>query len=144
MPFLSCAARLCRVIAESDAGVHTAIMQAISAIRGHANLAHPERSHAGINPFGGMGTKPHIRILGAGGLELVERINTLPGYDGVPVMVTSGMDADAQVNEACRIGVLAFLVKPPTAEKVWPVIQALKMCHISLMVEAHDRPPFAL
>ena len=31
-----------------------------------------------------------IRIPGNGGLELVERIKALPGYDGVPVIVTSG------------------------------------------------------
>ena len=42
---------------------------------------------------------------GNGGLELVERIKTLPGYDGVPVIVTSGVDADTQVREACRLGV---------------------------------------
>jgi CheY-like chemotaxis protein len=80
-----------------------------------------------------------IRIPGAGGLELVERIKTLPGNDGVPVIVTSGVDAEAQVKEACRLGVLAFSVKPLTAEMFWPVIQELKKLHIGLMVrERHD------
>jgi CheY-like chemotaxis protein len=41
-----------------------------------------------------------IRIPGPGGLELVERIKALPGYDGVPVIVTSGVDAEAHVKEA--------------------------------------------
>jgi hypothetical protein len=59
MPFLSGAARLCRVMAEGDVGVHTVLMQAISATYGHSNLAHPERSHAGKYPFGGMDEKPH-------------------------------------------------------------------------------------
>ena len=77
-----------------------------------------------------------IRIPGNGGLELVERIKALPGYDGVPIIVTSGFDADTQVREACRLGVLAFIVKPLTSEKFWPVIQELKKLHISLMVEA--------
>lgn len=76
-----------------------------------------------------------IRIPGNGGLELVERIKMLPGYDGVPVIVTSGVDADTQVKEACRLGVLAFIVKPLTVEKFWPVIQELKKLHIGLMVE---------
>ena len=76
-----------------------------------------------------------IRIPGNGGLELVERIKALPGYDGVPVIVTSGMDAEENVKEACRLGVLAFIVKPLTAEKFWPVIQELKKLHIGLMVE---------
>jgi CheY-like chemotaxis protein len=77
-----------------------------------------------------------IRIPGPGGLELVERIKALPGYDGVPVIVTSGVDAEAHVKEACRLGVLAFSIKPMTAEKFWPVIQELKRLHIGLMVEA--------
>jgi CheY-like chemotaxis protein len=77
-----------------------------------------------------------IRIPGPGGLELVERIKALPGYDGVPVIVTSGVDAEAHVKEACRLGVLAFIVKPMTAERFWPVIQELKRLHIGLMVEA--------
>ncbi len=77
-----------------------------------------------------------IRIPGPGGLELVERIKALPGYDGVPVIVTSGVDAEAHVKEACRLGVLAFIIKPMTAEKFWPVIQELKRLHIGLMVEA--------
>jgi CheY-like chemotaxis protein len=76
-----------------------------------------------------------IRIPGNGGLELVERIKALPGYDGVPVIVTSGVDADTQVREACPLGVLAFIVKPLTSEKFWPVIQELKKLHIGLMVE---------
>jgi CheY-like chemotaxis protein len=76
-----------------------------------------------------------IRISGNGGLELVERIKGLPGYDGVPVIVTSGVDTDTQVREARRLGVLAFIVKPLTAEKFWPVIQELKKLHIGLMVE---------
>ena len=77
-----------------------------------------------------------IRIPGNGGLDLVERIKALPGYDGVPVIVTSGVDADTEVREACRLGVLAFIVKPLTSEKFWPVIQELKKLHIGLMVEA--------
>jgi CheY-like chemotaxis protein len=77
-----------------------------------------------------------IHIPGNGGLELVERIKALPGYDGVPVIVTSGMEAEENVKEACRLGVLAFIVKPLTAEKFWPVIAELKKLHIGLMVEA--------
>jgi CheY-like chemotaxis protein len=77
-----------------------------------------------------------IHIPGNGGLELVERIKALPGYDGVPVIVTSGADAEENVKEACRLGVLAFIVKPLTVEKWWPVIQELKELHIGLMVEA--------
>ena len=38
-----------------------------------------------------------IRIPGNGGLELVERVKALPGYDGVPVIVTSGVRRGAQV-----------------------------------------------
>ncbi len=67
-----------------------------------------------------------IRIPGNGGLELVERIKALPGYDGVPVIVTSGADGEEHVREACRLGVLAYIVKPLTVEKWWPVIQELK------------------
>jgi hypothetical protein len=55
MPFLSGAARLCLVITQSDVGVKTLFMQAFSAACGHSNLAHPERSHAGIYPFEGLG-----------------------------------------------------------------------------------------
>ena len=77
-----------------------------------------------------------IRIPGNGGLDLVERIKALPGYDGVPVIVTSGVDAEENVKEACRLGVLAFVVKPLTQEKFWPVIQEMKKLHIGLMVEA--------
>jgi CheY-like chemotaxis protein len=77
-----------------------------------------------------------VRIPGNGGLELVERLKALPGYDGVPVIVTSSVDADTQVREACRLGVLAFIVKPLTAEKFCPVVQELKKLHIGLMVEA--------
>jgi hypothetical protein len=44
------------------------------------------------------------------------------------------VDAEAHVTEACRLGVLAFVVKPLTAEKWWPVIQELKKLHIGLMV----------
>jgi len=44
-----------------------------------------------------------IRIPGNGGLDLVERIKALPGYDGVPVIVTSGVDAEENVKEACRL-----------------------------------------
>jgi CheY-like chemotaxis protein len=76
-----------------------------------------------------------IRIPGNGGLELVERVKALPGYDGVPVIVTSGVDAEESVREACHLGVLAFIVKPLTVEKWWPVIQELKKLHIGLMVE---------
>jgi CheY-like chemotaxis protein len=76
-----------------------------------------------------------IRIPGNGGLGLVERIKTLPGYDSVPVIVTSAMEAEENVKEACRLGVLAFIVKPLTVEKWWPVIQELKKLHIGLMVE---------
>jgi CheY-like chemotaxis protein len=77
-----------------------------------------------------------IRIPGNGGLELVQRIKALPGYDGVPVIVTSGVDAEENVKEACRLGVVAFVVKPLTTEKFWPVIAELKKLHIGLMVEA--------
>jgi hypothetical protein len=63
------------------------------------------------------------------------QVKALPGYDGVPVIVTSGVDAEANVKEACRLGVLAFIVKPLTSEKFWPVIQELKKLHIGLMVE---------
>ena len=77
-----------------------------------------------------------IRIPGNGGLELIERIKALPGYDGVPVIVTSGAEAEADVKEACRLGVLAYIVKPLSHEKWWPVIQELKKLHIGLMVEA--------
>jgi CheY-like chemotaxis protein len=63
-----------------------------------------------------------IRLPGNGGLELVERINALPEYDGVPVIVTSGMDTEENVKEACRLGVPAYIVKPLTVEKCWPVI----------------------
>ncbi len=38
-----------------------------------------------------------IRIPGNGGLELVEWIKALPGYDGVPVIVTSGVDAETRL-----------------------------------------------
>jgi hypothetical protein len=58
MPFLSGTARLCRVITESDVGVETVFMQAISATCDHSNLVHPERSHAGIYLFGGLGKEP--------------------------------------------------------------------------------------
>ncbi len=78
----------------------------------------------------------NIRLPGNGGLELVERIKALPGYDGVPVIVTSGADGEEHVREACRLGVLAFIVRPLTVEKWWPVIQELKKLHIGLMVEA--------
>jgi CheY-like chemotaxis protein len=77
-----------------------------------------------------------IRISGNGGLELVERIKMLPGYDGAPVIVTSGTEAEADVKEACRLGVLAYIVKPLSDEKWWPVIRELKKLHIGLMVEA--------
>jgi len=40
------------------------------------------------------------------------------------------MDAEENIKEACRLGVLAFIVKPLTAEKFWPVIQELKKLHI--------------
>jgi hypothetical protein len=60
MPFLSGAARLCRVIAGSDVGVKTVFRQAISATCGHSNLAHPERSYAEIYLFGGLGKEPQF------------------------------------------------------------------------------------
>jgi response regulator of citrate/malate metabolism len=72
---------------------------------------------------------------GNGGLELGERIKALPGYDGVSIIVTSGLDEEEHVKEACPLGVLAYIVKPLMAEKFWPVIQALKKLHIGLMVE---------
>ena len=72
---------------------------------------------------------------GNGGLDLVERIKAFPGYDGVPIIVTSGVDTEESVNEACRLGVLEFIVKPLTTEKWWPVIQELKKPRIGLMVE---------
>ena len=54
----------------------------------------------------------------------------------MPVIVTSGVDAEEPVREACRLGVLAFIVKPLTVEKWWPVIQEMKKLHVGLMVEA--------
>src|SRR4029434_708696 len=77
-----------------------------------------------------------VRIPGNGGLELVERVKAPPGHDGVPEIGTSGVHAVSHVKEACRLGVLAFIVKPLTSEKFWPVIQELKKLHIGLMVEA--------
>jgi response regulator of citrate/malate metabolism len=55
-----------------------------------------------------------IRIPGNGGLELIEQIRALLGYDSVLVIVTSGADGEEHVREACRLGVLAYIVKPLT------------------------------
>jgi GH24 family phage-related lysozyme (muramidase) len=50
----------------------------------------------------------------------------------MPVIVTSGIDAEADVKEACRLGVLVYIVKPLTVEKWWPVIQEMKKLYIGL------------
>jgi CheY-like chemotaxis protein len=77
-----------------------------------------------------------IRIPGNGGLEFIEWLRALPGYDDVPVIVSSGMEFEADIKKACSLGVLAYIVKPMTPEKWWPVIKELKKLHVGLMVEA--------
>ena len=77
-----------------------------------------------------------IRIPGNGGLELIERIRTSPGYREVPVIITSGTDVPEDVKTAVELGVLAYIIKPLTSEKWWPVIEELKELHIGLMVRA--------
>jgi CheY-like chemotaxis protein len=52
-----------------------------------------------------------IFIPGDGGLELIERAKALPGYHDVPMIVISGVEAEHDVKEACRLGVLAFILR---------------------------------
>ena len=85
-----------------------------------------------------------IRIPGNGGLEFIEWTRTLPGYNDIPVIVSSGVEYEADVKKACQLGVLAYIVKPMTPEKWWPVIKELKKLHIGLMVGApHDLHRYA-
>jgi CheY-like chemotaxis protein len=77
-----------------------------------------------------------LLIPGNGGLAWIERAKATPGYHDVPMIVMSGVEAEHDVKEACRLGVLAFIVKPLSPEKWWPVIQELKKLHIGLMVHA--------
>jgi CheY-like chemotaxis protein len=77
---------------------------------------------------------------GEGGLELIESLQTIPKYRDVPVIVMSGIEEDKKIDttaqQAANLGALAYIVKPLSFEKWWPVIQELKKLHIGLMVEA--------
>ena len=81
-----------------------------------------------------------LLLPGEGGLELIESLQMIPKYRDVPVIVMSGIEEDKKIDktaqQAANLGALAYIVKPLSFEKWWPVIQELKKLHIDLMVEA--------
>jgi CheY-like chemotaxis protein len=81
-----------------------------------------------------------LLLPGEGGLELIESLQMIPKYRDVPVIVMSGIEEDKKIDkmaqQAANLGALAYIVKPLSFEKWWPVIQELKKLHIGLMVEA--------
>jgi CheY-like chemotaxis protein len=74
-----------------------------------------------------------MRIPGNGGLELIERIRTMPGYQEVPVVITSGMEVPKDVKAAKKLEVLVYMVKPLSKEKWDAAVDELKL-HIGLLV----------
>ena len=74
-----------------------------------------------------------MRIPGNGGLELIERIRNMPGYQEVPVVITSGMEVPKDVKAAKKLEVLVYMVKPLSKEKWDAAVDELKL-HIGLLV----------
>jgi AmiR/NasT family two-component response regulator len=48
----------------------------------------------------------------------VKRIREFPGYSGVQVIIPSGLEVPEDVKAAAALGVLAYVVKPLTQEKL--------------------------
>jgi CheY-like chemotaxis protein len=81
-----------------------------------------------------------IRIPGNGGLELIERVRAVPGYQDVRVIIMSGVDTPKDAKEvpkeaqtAAGLKVLVYMVKPVSREKWEAAVEELRL-HKAYMV----------
>lgn len=101
------------VVVDDDAAVLESLKRLLS-VSGFEALAvqNPKEAYAKIKAF-----MPHLILLdllmpGLGGLDICEMLNSDKQTEGIPIIVTSALDKEADIKKAYHLGVVSYLTKP--------------------------------
>jgi len=68
-----------------------------------------------------------LRLPKVNGLEFLREIKCHPSYKTIPVIIMTASPQDSEIEEACKLGVGSYIVKPVNFEKFMDVLGRMEL-----------------